>query len=79
MSEVRINVSTNGKPIIADHACLRFHSDLPNCEMAYLHLSIGTATRLIIDFDSHDEMIAFCEKHNFEYEDRRQPKDADAA
>ena len=62
-------VRTNGRPIEVTYAMLMRHPDLGS-EMSTLDLRIGQ-DEVSIKFESWDEMIAFCEKHNFEYSDER--------
>lgn len=71
-----INIQTKGSPIRATYSKLRTHSEI-GCEMANLHLKMGDMEVNII-FDTWDEMIAFCEAHNFPYDDERQEPTAAA-
>lgn len=63
-------VSTNGRPVQATYSKLRRHPNL-GVEMASLDLRIGNM-EVCIRFESWDEMVQFCEKHNFSYEDERE-------
>lgn len=65
----RIDLSTHGKPIRQGRSVVRRHPTLA-VDVAYLHFSIGDV-QLDFDFETGDEMIAFCEKHNFSYTDQR--------
>lgn len=67
---MRIYLNTDSKPIIPRYSKLRTHPEL-GVEMANLELEIGNA-EINISFDSSREMIDFCKKHNFEYQDDRE-------
>jgi len=65
----KILLETDGKQIKTTYSVIKIHPEL-KCDMANLNLEIGDF-ELHISFDSADEMIQFCEQHNFEYNDKR--------
>jgi len=69
MARNSIRLETDGKPIKIAYSAVKIHEEL-GCEMGDLQLTIGDVD-LGISFDSCEEMITFCKKHNFEYSDKR--------
>ncbi len=67
---LNIDIPTEGKKIITDYSRLSLHDTL-HIEMANMSLLVGSM-KVSLDFDTWDEMIAFCEEHNFPYNDKRQ-------
>lgn len=64
-----LRVYTKGKGVYSNYGNL--HSHPRNyCEMANFQLIIGDVT-VEIRFDSWQEMITFCDQHNFTYKDDR--------
>lgn len=63
------DVYTNGNGVFSDYAMLHYHNLLDK-QIASFHLKIGN-DQVIIKFDSWQEMISFCEQHNFSYSDDR--------
>lgn len=66
---MNVNLYTNGTPIKTIYSAIREHPEL-GVEMAYLELKVGNAS-VNISFETWDEMIDFCDQHNFEYKDKR--------
>ena len=65
MSE--LTIFPRGAPITVSHSSLRFHK---KSEIAVIELSIGDM-EIRIHFDTHAELITFCDTHNFKYDDER--------
>ncbi|CAA0081223.1 Uncharacterised protein [Zhongshania aliphaticivorans] len=69
---VNVTARTNGEKIEVRYSRISTH---PNPEIkgpvAYLDLDIGDLS-LSIAFSTAQEMIEFCEAHNFPYEDDRE-------
>ena len=65
MSE--LTIFTRGKAIKVNRARIQTHKGL---ELAVLDLAIGDMD-ICIHFETHLELITFCEYHNFEYLDER--------
>jgi hypothetical protein len=76
MSDISINLNTNGNPIMQSYSTLHEHPNLGS-EVAALWLECGKNT-IRISFQNWQEMIDFCEKHNFSYEDNRPAIQAEA-
>jgi hypothetical protein len=68
---IEITLNTEGQPISTEYSRIWRHSEL-DFEMALLCLRIGGA-QLNIHFNTHQEMIDFCNSHNFAYRDDRNP------
>lgn len=69
MTQTQLRIHTNGKPIKKTYAMLTEHPELKT-EMAHMHIEIGNV-EVQVEFDNWQEMIDFCNEHNFEYKDRR--------
>ena len=65
MSE--LTVFTRGAPIKVSHSTLRVYKE---SEVAVIELTIGNM-EIRIHFDTHAELITFCDNHNFKYDDER--------
>lgn len=76
MSNIDVLIDTEGNSIEQGYSTLRAHPEL-GCEMANLYLKCGKNT-IRLRFDTWQEMIDFCEKHNFSYKDERPMKPAEA-
>ena len=63
----QLTVFTRGVPIKSNHSHLENHQGR---EIAVFELSIGDMD-ISIHFETHLELITFCEYHNFEYDDER--------
>jgi len=74
MSITSINIDTKGQPIKLGYSMLATHSKLKT-EMANMNLEIG-GTTVAIRFETSEEMIEFCNTHNFEYKDNRKESHA---
>lgn len=64
-----LRVHTKGKVIHSDYGNLHRHPR-NYCEMANIQLIIGDV-KVEVCFKSWQEMIGFCEQHNFPYVDDR--------
>lgn len=64
-----LRVHTKGRAIYSNYGNLHRHPRNYS-EMANFELKIGDVG-IEICFESWQEMIAFCDKHNFSYEDQR--------
>ena len=65
MSE--LTIFPRGVPIKSSRSSLKYHKGL---EIAVLELTIGDM-EICIHFDTHAELITFCDTHNFKYDDER--------
>ncbi len=64
-----ISIDTDGKAITSAFGNLHRHPR-NYCEMANIDLKVGDA-RIGIRFKTWQEMISFCDEHNFTYKDDR--------
>jgi len=65
---VKITLNTNGNSISVSISKIFTSMKLNN--IPYMVFKIGDA-HIDINFETPNEMIEFCKKHNFEYEDER--------
>jgi hypothetical protein len=68
MNSIRLEVPAGQIPKV-DFSTLRVHPEL-KCEMANMNIRVGNF-EVKLDFDCWEDMISFCEKHNFPYKDKR--------
>lgn len=68
-----IRLDTKGRGVNAVYSKLRRHPNL-GMEMANIEFEIGDA-EVNIRFETWEEMINFCKRHNFSYKDERELKD----
>jgi GH35 family endo-1,4-beta-xylanase len=65
-----VTIFTNGDSIRKEYARVRPHPEI-NDDIAVMELVSG-GMEINFHFETGEEMIEFCEKHNFSYEDLRE-------